>query len=150
MASQIKPFTRKKRKRSAAIFQPASFHTPFQPFSLSKLRYFLIIKKQAYKPDSVSELLQSLIIYLTLPTHRDRTSSPQAPAYLALQSARFTKPHAVASVAVSSYLAFSPLPRQGVAVYFLWHSLSKSGFPNLSPSITGVRCSILSGLSSPR
>ncbi len=41
MASQINPFTKKKRKSKIAAFQPTSFIRPFQPSSFKILWYFL-------------------------------------------------------------------------------------------------------------
>lgn len=101
MASQTKPLRRKKRNKRSAAFQPTALMRPFQPSSLRIARYLpkafaiflqFLKRKQAYKPDSVPCLSRALIIYLVLPTHRDRTSRPQAPAYMALQPVRFTLP----------------------------------------------------------
>jgi hypothetical protein len=95
---------------------------------------------QVYKPGSVNRRSETLIIYLAA-ISRSRSSSLPAPIYeRAIHRQLFIDDrslfdfstrkvyHAisVATYPVSSYLAFSPFPRQVGVVCFLWHCLSPS------------------------
>jgi len=54
-------------------------------------------------------------------TRERRAGRPQMFSYLVLLRMGFTKLSRSPGKLVSSYLAFSPLPRPSGAVYFLWH-----------------------------
>lgn len=90
--------------------------------------------------------------YLYLPTLKHRASSPQTLLYVAFQPARFTRILQSLVTAVSSYLTFSPLPNaiacvstsKNKAVIFCG---TVSFFFQRRPAVSGMRCSVLSGLS---
>jgi len=142
-------------KRRITILQPASCRRPFQPFSLTIWRYFFIIKKQAYKPDSVflttgqAKLLKILIIYLMLPTLWDRASSAQASVYMALQPARFTLPLLLPKTRCALTAPFHPyLYKHSLWGRYIFCGTFCLRLTQILP-FQEARCSMLSGLSSP-
>jgi len=67
--------------------------------------------------------------------------------YLAFQPLRFSSQN-ITALCVSSYLAFSPLPRLAAWRYFFCGTVCHAKLPVAFPLFQKVGCSVLSGLSS--